>query len=344
MAFMKAAVIISKGRVELRDSPIPKIGPDDILVHMRACGICGTDLEKIAGEQITPPVLGHEATGIVERRGDNVRGIDVGENVIVHHHISCGSCSYCKNGLETLCEDYPKSNLDPCGFAEYFRVPAPLVKGGAIHRLPSNMDFASGSQVEPTACCLRGLRKVGISAGSSVAVFGVGPVGLTHLQLLRLYGASVIFAIDVLENRRLMASQFGADLALDPGMRGLQTVLEETENLGVEYAIVATGNPKALESAISVVRKGGKILLFGSPPRGARLSLDISRMFLREITLLSSYSATETDMRMALELIQRRRIDPSMMITHKLPLDKAVEAFRIAQDGRTAGKVIVENV
>ena len=341
---MKAAIIISKGRVELRDSPIPKIGSDDLLVHMRACGICGTDLEKIAGEQITPPVLGHEATGTVERRGDNVHAIDVGENVVVHHHISCGSCTYCKNGLETLCEDYPRANLDPCGFAEYFRVPSPLVKGGAVHRLPSSMNYVSGCQVEPTACCLRGLRKIEISAGSTVAVFGVGPVGLTHLQLLRLYGASPIFAIDLLENRRLMALKFGADYALDPGMNSLQTILKESGNLGVEYAIVATGNPKALESAISIVRKGGKILLFGAPPRGTRASLDISRMFLREITLLSSYSTTETEMRIALELIERRRIDPSLMITHKLPLDRAVEAFRVAQDGKTAGKVIIENV
>jgi len=341
---MKAAVIIGKGRVELRDCPIPKIGSDDILVHMRACGICGTDLEKVAGEQITPPILGHEATGIVERKGDSVCGIDLGENVIVHHHISCGSCTYCKNGLETLCDDYPRTNLDPCGFAEYFRVPSSLVKGRAVHKLPSSMDHASGCQVEPTACCLRGLRKLGVGAGSSVAVFGVGPIGLTHVQLLRLYGARRIFAIDVLENRRLMASKFGADLVLDPGMNGIQTILKETENLGVEYAVVSTGNPKAVESAISVVRKGGKILLFGAPPRGSRASLDVSRMFLREITLLSSYSATETEMRMALELIERRRIDPSAMITHKLPLGKAVEAFRVAQDGKTAGKVIIENI
>ena len=340
---MKAAVIAGKGRVELREFSIPKIGPDEILVHMRTCGICGTDLEKIAGEQVTPPILGHEVAGIVEKKGDNVRGVEVGERVIVHHHISCGSCTFCKNGLETLCEEYPKTNLDPCGFAEYFRVPASLVKRGTVYRLPSIASFEEGSQVEPTACCIRGLRKADVRPGSSVAVFGVGPVGLTHVQLLRLYGARIIFAVDVLENRRLLASRLGADVVLDPGMNVLQTILKQTNNLGVDYAVVATGNPKALESAIGVVRKGGRVLLFGVPPRGTLLPLDISRLFLSEISLQSSYSTSELEMRKALELVEQKRIDTTQMITHRFPFNKLPDAFHVAQNGKTAGKVIVEN-
>jgi L-iditol 2-dehydrogenase len=340
---MKAAVIVGKGSVELRDFPNPKVGPEEVLVHMQTCGVCGTDLEKIAGEQITPPILGHEVAGVVEKKGVNVRDIEVGERVIVHHHIACGSCTYCKNGLETLCDEYPKSNLDPCGFAEYFRVPAALVKGGTIYRLPSNVSFEAGSQVEPTACCLRGLRKLNAPAGSTVAVFGAGPVGLTHVQLLRLYGAGVIFVVETLENRRLQALRLGANIVLDPGMKVLQTVLKETNNLGVDYAVVATGNPKALESAVGVVRKGGHVLLFGAPARGALLSLDISRLFLREITLQSSYSTSEVEMKIALDLIEQKRIDPTQMITHRLPLIKVLDAFRIAQGGQAAGKVIVEN-
>ena len=340
---MKAAVITGKGRVELREHSIPKIGPDEILVHMRTCGICGTDLEKVSGENITTPILGHEVAGVVEKKGDNVRGIEVGERVIVHHHISCGSCTFCKKGLESLCDEYSKSNLDPCGFAEYFRVPAPLVKGGTVYRLPSNVSFEEGSQVEPTACCIRGLLKADVHPGSSVVVFGVGPVGLTHVQLLRLYGAGVIFAVDVLENRRLLASKLGANVVLDPGMNVLQTILKQTNNLGVDYAIVATGNPKALESAIGIVRKGGHVLLFGLPPRGALLSLDISRLFLREITLQSSYSTSELEMRMALELVEQKRIDTSQMITHRLPLNKLLDAFHVAQNSKSSGKIIIEN-
>jgi L-iditol 2-dehydrogenase len=340
---MKAATIVGRGRVELREFPIPKIGPDELLVRMRTCGVCGTDLEKIAGEQITPPILGHEAAGVVEKKGENIQGIEIGDRVVVHHHVSCGSCLFCKEGLDTLCEVYPRSNLDPCGFAEFFKVSAALVKGGAVYPLPADVDFETGSQMEPTACCIRALRKAGIRSGSNVAVFGVGPVGLTHIQLLRLHGAARIFAIDGLANRRVLASKLGADFTLDPGMNVLQAVLKETNNLGVDYAIVATGNPKAIESALGVVRKGGRIILFGTPARGAHLSIDISRLFLREITLQSSYSTSETEMQMALEFIVKKRINPSIMITHRLPLNKIQEAFRVAQNGRMAGKVIVEN-
>ena len=340
---MKAAVIAGKGRVELREYSIPKIGSDEMLVQMRTCGVCGTDLEKIAGEQVTPPILGHEVAGVVEKKGDHVQGFEVGDRVIVHHHISCGCCSFCKKGLETLCEEYSKSNLDPCGFAEYFRVPTTLVKGGTVYRLPAHSSFEESCQVEPTACCIRGLRQVNFQPGSTVIVFGVGPVGLTFIQLLRLYGAGEIFAVDVLENRRLLASKLGVNVVLDPGMNVLQAALKETNNLGVDYAIVATGNPKALESAIGTVRKGGRVLLFGLPPRGTLLSLDISRLFLREITLQSSYSASELEIRMALELVDQKRVNMSQIITHRLPLNKLLDAFEMARNSGASGKIIIEN-
>lgn len=341
---MKAAVISGKGIVELKESPTPKIGPGELLVHMRACGVCGTDLEKIHGEHITPPILGHEVAGDIAQIGEGVRGFKKGDRVLVHHHVSCRSCFYCKNGLETLCEAYPKSNLDPCGFADYFRVPSTLVEGGTVYRLPDSMSYAEGSQVEPTACCIRALRKAGVNAGNSVAIFGVGPVGLMHLQLAKTYGAAPIIAIDVLENRRDFAVKLGADEALNPTSDDIPTVVSSmTNGLGVDYAIVATGNLRAIEQAFSSVRKGGKVVLFGAPPRGAQLSLDVSRLFLREIKFESSYSTSETEMRMALDLIEKKRINPSKLITHRFPLARALEAFRLAEKGEGAVKVVVEN-
>ncbi len=341
---MKAAVISGKGGVELKDLPTPKIGSGELLVHMRACGVCGTDLEKIRGEHITPPILGHEVSGQVEQAGEQVQGFREGDRVLVHHHISCGSCFYCKSELETLCEAYPKSNLDPCGFAEYFRVPATLVMGGTVYSLPESMSYDEGSQVEPTACCIRALKKAGVKAGSSVAVFGVGPVGLTHVQLTKAHGAAPIFAIDILEGRREMAAKLGADTTLDPKRDSVpETISSRTHGLGVDYAIVATGNLKALEQAFGSVRKGGLVVLFGAPPRGAQLSLDISRLFLQEVRFQSSYSTSETEMKMALDMIEKKRINLSKLITHRLPLAETVEAFRIAEKGSDVVKVVVEN-
>jgi L-iditol 2-dehydrogenase len=341
---MKAAFLAGKGSVEIRDLPAPTIGRGEILVHMRSCGVCGTDVEKFHGDHITPPILGHEVAGEIEATGSDIQSYRRGERVIVHHHASCKSCFYCKNGLETLCEAYPKSNLDPCGFAEYFRVPEALVKGGTVYKLPDSMTFETGSLVEPTACCIRALRKSGIKAGDSVAVFGVGPVGLTHVQLLKLYGIAPILAIDILRPRRQMASKFGADLTLDPTTENVaEKTLAETSGRGADYAIVATGNSKAIQQAVDSVRKGGRVILFGAPGRGTLVSLDMSRLFLREIAIQSSYSTSETEMRMALDLLQTQRVDPSPMITHRLPLEEVIEALHLAEKGGEAVKVIVEN-
>lgn len=341
---MKAATIAGKGIVKLKDLPTPAIGANEILVRMRTCGVCGTDIEKVHGEHITPPILGHEVAGEVEKTGTDVQTLKKGDRVIVHHHVSCRSCFYCKNGRETLCEAYSKSNLDPCGFAEYFRVPETLVKGGAVYKLPASMSFEEGSLVEPTACCIRALRKSGAKAGNSVAVFGAGPVGLTHVQLLKLYGLAPIYAFDILENRREMAAKLGADMALDPlSENALKTLFENTSSRGVDYAIVATGSSKAIEQAFSCACRGGKVVLFGAPARGSVLAIDVSRLFLNETSFQSSYSTSETEMRMALDLIERKRITPSQLITHRLPLGRITEAYRLAESGKEALKVIVVN-
>jgi len=340
---MKAAILSGRATVELRELPRPVIGAGEVLVRMRSCGVCGTDIEKFHGDYVRQPVLGHEVAGEVEEVGSHVQIVRKHDRIIVHHHISCKNCFYCKNGLETLCEAYPSSNLDPCGFAEYFRVPEALVKGETIYKLPPSMSFEQGSMVEPTACCIRALMKIGIKSGNGVAVFGVGPAGLTFVQLLRLYGASPIFAIDLLESRRQMALKIGADQTFDPTNEDVPaSVLERTEGIGTDCAIVATGSPKAISEAISSVRKGGKILLYAFPPR-APVPIDLYRMFLTEISIQASYSTSETEMQMALDLIAREQIHPSQLITHRLPLERIEEALHLAESGKEAVKIIVEN-
>lgn len=330
--------------MELKDLPVPKVGPGEVLVHMRTCGVCGTDLEKVHGEHITPPVLGHEVAGDIEQVGEQVHALKKGDRVVAHHHISCGSCFYCKNGLETLCEAYPKSNLDPCGFAEYFRLPEVLVEGGTVYKIPESMSYEDGSHVEPTACSIRALKKADVRAGSSVAVFGVGPAGLTHLQLAKAYGAAPIFAVDIIPNRLEFATKVGADLSLDPTRSNVpETLFSKTNGLGVDCAVVATGNMKAFDQAVDSVRKGGLVVMFGAPARGAQVQLDMSRLFLRELRFQSSYSTSETEMRMAMDMIGKKRINPSKLITHRFALAATLEAFRIAETASDAVKVMVEN-
>ena len=340
---MKAAQLAGKGLVKLEDMPIPQIGPSDLLVSMKACGICGTDLEKVRGDNITPPVLGHEVAGVIERVGAKVVEFSIGERVAVHHHVSCGNCYYCKNGFDTLCDDYPKYNLDPCGFAESFRVPEALVKGGAVHRLSDSTSFEAGSQAEPIACCIRALNKVRVAPASTVAVFGVGPVGLSHLQLLKCFGVSRLFAVDVVKNRRDYSMKLGAEITFDPTTDDAPNAISLlTGGIGADLAIVATANLKALQAAIDTVRKGGTVLQFGAPTRGSLFTLDMAKMFLREIRFVSSYSTSETEVQMALELITSERIRPSEIITDRLPLSNVVDALALAERA-DAVKVLVEN-
>jgi L-iditol 2-dehydrogenase len=341
---MRAATITGKSQVAIRDVPKPGIGSHEILVRMRSCGICGTDIEKFHGDNITPPILGHEVAGEIEETGKGIQAFEKGERVIVHHHISCGSCFFCKNGLETLCEAFPKSNLDPCGFSEYFRVPQTLAEGGTVYELPDSMSFEEGSMVEPTACCLRAINKTGIRAGNSVAVFGVGPIGLAHIQLLKLHGAAPVFAVDVLPSRLQMAMKLGADRSHDASTEDVpEEIANATEGRGADLVIVATGSPRAFQQGISSARRGGKVVLFGAPARDTLVSLDLSSLFLREISIQSSYSTSEPEMRMALDLIQTKHIRPSLMITHRFPLEQLVDALHLAESGREAVKVIVEN-
>lgn len=141
LSILKAALVNSEGRLELADLEVPKIGKTEILVKMRACGVCGTDLEKLQGVRVTPPVLGHEVVGDIEEVGSEVTSYSRGDRVAVHHHVPCGNCFYCRAGDQTMCPDFPKSNLDPCGFAEYFRVPEINVSKGAVFHIPVSMDF-----------------------------------------------------------------------------------------------------------------------------------------------------------------------------------------------------------
>lgn len=310
---------------------------------MRACGICGTDLEKLHGLRVTPPVLGHEVAGDVEDVGQDVKAYSKGDRVAVHHHVPCQGCFYCTHGDQTMCPDFPKSNLDPCGFAEYFRVPEVNVRKGAVFLIPSSMSYEEAALAEPTGCCIRGLNKLGVQPGEDFLVVGAGPAGLTHVQLLRAHGARLIFATDIVDSRLKWAMKFGADETFNAAEKDLAgLILDATESRGVDKVVVASGSVRAIESSLHLVRKGGKILLFGIPPEGSLFSCDVSDIFIREITLVPSYSTTEYEMKTALEMMAAGKIQLTKMITHRFGLGEIAEAFRVAEDAKSSLKVTIQ--
>jgi len=314
---LRAALVDAQGGLQLADLEVPRIGEREILVKMRACGVCGTDLEKLHGMRVTPPVLGHEVAGDIELVGSAVEGYSAGDRVVVHHHVSCRTCFYCIHGDETMCADFPRSNLDPCGFAEYFRVPEVNVARGAVFGLPPSISYREATFAEPTGCCIRGLNRLGVQPGDDVLVVGAGPVGLTHIRLLRALGAHLIFATDVVDSRIGWAKRFGADEAFNADEEdSLRAIKGATEGRGVDCAVVASGSVRAIQSSLPFVRKGGKILIFGMPPQGALLSCDASEIFIRQISLIPSYSTTEYEMKTALDMMANGKMHLSEMITH----------------------------
>ena len=339
---LKAAHVDSQGRLQLANVDKPRIGRGELLVKMKACGICGTDLEKIHGVRVTPPVLGHEVAGDIEEISSDVRGYSEGDRVAVHHHVPCHACYYCLHGDHTLCQEFPKSNLDPCGFAEYFRVPATNVSKGAVFRLPDGLSYEEAALAEPTGCCIRGMDRLGIRKEDSTLIVGAGPAGLTYVQLLRALGADLIIATDMIESRVKWAKKFGADQAFNAAAADLnKQILDATEGRGVDNVVVASGNVKAIQASFPLVRKGGKILLFGIPPEGSVFACDASGVFIREIKLIPSYSTTENEIKRALEMVEAGMIRLTDMITHRFHLSEIAEAFRIADDAQSSLKVMV---
>jgi L-iditol 2-dehydrogenase len=339
---LKAVFIKGLGEIEIKDVPIPKINSKEVLVKMIVCGVCGTDIEKIKGKSATPLKLGHEVAGVIVEVGSAVKNFAVGDRVFVHHHVPCYTCYYCRHGDYTLCDEFPKSNLDPCGMAEYFRVPEDNVEKGAILKLPNEVEFDEAALIEPIGCCIRGLNKAKVNAGDDVLIIGAGPVGLIMISLLKLFGAGNIIVSETSSFRLSIAKSFNVNAAVNPINENLkETVYEVTDGRGVDLAIVAVGNAKVIPQALDLLRKGGKLLLFGSPPPGDLLIYDANKIFLRELKIIPSYSTTEIETNIALKLLKLKKIDVSKLVSHRFKLDEAEKALKLAAESDKALKILI---
>ena len=340
---MKAAFVKGPSQVEIRTVDKPTIGEGDIMVKMQACGVCGSDLEKIYGQYSQPSMrLGHEPSGIISEVDKNVKNFKKGDRVFVHHHVPCYSCHYCSHGNETMCKKYSETNLLPCGLAEEFVVPEWNVSHGGVIKIPDSMGFDEAAMIEPLACCVRVWNKIHIKPNDSVAVFGTGPTGMMHVMLSQVYGLQDIFCFDINDFRLEFAKKIGATEILksdDPS--AYEKILSKTQSRGVDVAIVATGNLNAVTQAIEFVRKGGVVILFGVPSRDAKLSLDMSKIYSKEITIIPSYAASDTDTTNAFKLIQDNKVNVKKLITHRFNLLDSHKALEYAHEGNDSMKIII---
>jgi L-iditol 2-dehydrogenase len=340
---MKVGRLGTAGSVVLEDRPEPLAGPGEVTVRLAACGICGTDLEKLRGNYRTAGILGHEPVGRIASVGTGVADLREGERVFVHHHVPCLACEVCRRGDTTFCPTYSSTNLDPGGFAELFRASREHVAKGAVLPLAPSIDWPTGTLLEPAGCALTALRKVGITEGSSVLVLGLGPVGLLYARLAKALGASWVGGTEISELRRRTAERGGIDATVDPRAPGAvaEAVRRATGGRGVDLAVAASGHPSVVRTAVEEVRRGGTVNLFGLPEAGSRLDADLQQLYLRGVRLVPSYATTEREIRDVHDLVVQGKLAVADLVSHRRPLSEIVEAFGLAGRPEEAVKVVV---
>lgn len=344
---VKSVKIVSQGVIQVYeqdDTMLNFKSEGDILVQMKACGICGSDLEKIYGQYgMTSARLGHEPSGIVLAIGNKVKGIKIGDRVFVHHHVSCNSCHYCRHGNNTMCEYYQKTNIDPCGLSDKFIVPAWNVERGGVLRLPDRITYEQASLIEPLACCLRALQKIRFQKGDDLVIFGAGPAGIMLLTLAKLAGAGKIFVVDINQFRLDFSRKFNSDTYfLNAQTQDYYKIIKgNTKNRGVDVSIVATSSLTALSNAFEITRKGGSIILFGVPSKDSQFPLEASKLYSNELSIIPSYAASELETNEALNLLAERKINLDFLITHKYTLEQSPNAFFCAHTANDCMKIII---
>jgi len=324
---MLVAKYYNNNDIRLEEYPTPQIGPGEILVKVKASGICGTDVMEWYRIKKAPRILGHEIAGeIVESQSEKYHP---GQRVFVSHHVPCNDCHYCREGNQTACDTLHSGNYDPGGYSEFVRVPRINVDHG-VYVLPNRVSYLEGTMIEPLGCGVRGLGLMDIRAHHTVLILGCGISGILNIQLAKLTGARVV-ATDLNEYRLNKAKEFGADEVVHAA---------QDLKLRAERVIICTGAYAAVEQAFRCIDKKGMILLFAIPNRD--IAIPIPDFWRHELTVTSSYGAAPADLEAALALIADKTINVRDTITQTLPLTHIQAAFKIVAEAQQSLKVVLE--
>ncbi|HUQ49762.1 MAG TPA: zinc-dependent dehydrogenase [Terriglobales bacterium] len=332
---MRAAVYRGVNDVRVETVPVPEIGAGELLVKIHTCGICGTDLKKIAtGSHSAPRVFGHEMSGIVVKAGQGVEKFKIGDRVMVFHHIPCAHCYYCKAKVYAQCLTYKKVGATAGfeasggGFAEYIRVMDWIVQKGVV-KIPDNVSFEQASFIEPVNTCLKGVQSLRLVAGETVLVMGQGPIGVILALLCKRAGARVITS-DLYPERLKITESLGVTENIDVSrLNVVEEAKMRTEGRGVDAVIVAVGGNALIKPAMEAVRPGGRVMLFAQTVR-SEVAIDPAAICVDEKTLMGSYSASIDMQDETVDFVFSGEVALDRLISHRFSLDQAVEAIRLA--------------
>lgn len=321
--------------------PVPEIGDEEVLLKVMASGICGSDVIEWYRVPKAPRVLGHEATGVIDKVGSKVTSLKVGDRVFVSHHVPCNQCRYCQRGHHTACQTLHMSNYYPGGFAQYIRVPKINVDFG-VYKLPEDTSFEEGTFIEPLACVSRGQRLANLQKADTLLIIGSGISGILHAQLAKYKGVRNVMVADINPYRLQLAKKFGADHALDAKENLPQKLKEVNDGRLADQVVVCTGATSAALTALDCVEKGGTILFFAVPDPTVKLPVPINQFWRNEITMRTSYGAAPNDLDDSMRVLATKRLNVKDMITHRLSLSEAQEGFRLMAEAGQSLKVILE--
>lgn len=325
---MKAAVYTGDSKISVEAVPTPAIGSGELLVRVESCGICHTDLKKIEHNLLAPPrIFGHETAGVVAAVGAGVRNFEVGDRVIVFHHIPCLECFYCRHKLYAQCPVYKRvgvtAGYEPAGggFSQYVRIMDWIVRRG-VEKIPDGVSFDRASFVEPVNTCLKGVAQLDPRAEDVVVVLGQGPIGLLFTMLVKRYG-STLLATDTMPFRRELSIRLGAAGAFDPREPALlERIMEMTGGRGADSVIVAASAPGIVEQAVRYSRPGSRILLFAQTSHHERVEVSGADICVGERVIFGSYSASVDLQQESADLVFSGLLPVEDLISHRFALNE----------------------
>ncbi|MDR2021358.1 MAG: alcohol dehydrogenase catalytic domain-containing protein [Treponema sp.] len=342
---MKAAVYLDKDKIEVREVPTPKPDAGSVLVKVRSCAVCGSDIRIFhhGNSRVKPPqILGHESSGEVVETGANVTRFKKGDRVALGADVPCGECSFCEAGIGNNCQiNYAMGYQFAGSFAEYVLLNKTVVNYGPVHRIPDAMSFDEGALAEPLACVLNAVELAGIRLGDTVVIIGAGPIGCMIIPVAYMSGAARVIVVQRSRPRMEGAKKFNADVYIcsseeDP----IKRVLEETGGLGADVIFTANPSPQSHADALKMARNRARINLFGGLPAGSTVTLDTNIIHYKELFVMGAHGSLPRHHQQAIELIAAKRPDIRPYMSHFFSLDKINEAFAAAE-GHQGMRVVV---
>lgn len=346
---MKAAYYYGIGDIRIEDVDIPKINEDEMLIKVKACAVCGTDLRIFKFGHFKIPqgvkrVLGHEIAGEIAEVGSKVKGYTAGMKVATPPNIGCGTCPMCIQGFNQLCPDYEAFGISlDGGFQEYMKVPAYAIKEGNVVPIPEGVSFEEAAVTEPLSCCYHSYKALNTVPGDTVLIIGAGPIGALHAMMNRLAGAAKVIVADISQERLNEIKNLGADVIINSGEKNLaEEVKKETNGMGASVIITACSVPELQRQALEMASAHGRINFFGGLPKGKEeVTLNTNLIHYKELIALGTTGSSISDYYKSLQIVSSGKINVKALISATFGIAETVKAFEYAASGKGMKAVVV---